>query len=130
MSVDEHRIDGKNLAIQISKIRTQMGLTQEELAYRCGVSRNTVISWENGSKRPNSSRIPALCKALGCAPEKLLGDEDQTDVSQMAFLGRGTAILQEVASSFDSASQEEFLQMMGAWLNTMKRLKASLYRAF
>ena len=40
---------------QISKIRKQKGISQEELAERVGVSRQAVSKWENGAVPPMKS---------------------------------------------------------------------------
>ena len=44
-------------------LRTRMGLTQEELARRAGVSRQTVVKWESGDAIPdldNARRLSAI----------------------------------------------------------------------
>lgn len=47
----------------IFSLRTRKGLTQEELARRAGVSRQTVVKWESGNAIPdldNARRLSAL----------------------------------------------------------------------
>ena len=51
--------------MSLAALRVNVGLTQEELANRCGVSKTTVISWEAGRSLPNVKRLPALEAALG-----------------------------------------------------------------
>ncbi len=50
----------------VRAIRVALGLTQEKLAQRLGVTFSTVNGWENGKHRP----IPALVAAL----ERLAGE--------------------------------------------------------
>ena len=47
-------------------LRERAGLTQEELARRCGIPLRTYQRWETGetAARPNIRQIKALCKEL------------------------------------------------------------------
>ena len=49
---------------QIKKLRSEMGLTQEELAKMTGVSRPALSLIENGETTPNGDTIEKLVKAL------------------------------------------------------------------
>lgn len=40
--------------IDVIKLRTMLGLTQQKFAERIGVNRRTVVNWEGGSKIPDS----------------------------------------------------------------------------
>lgn len=44
----------------ICEIRKQLELTQEELAEKLGVNRNTVSRWELGTSRPSAENLIAL----------------------------------------------------------------------
>jgi DNA-binding transcriptional regulator YiaG len=46
----EIQFDMKKLGLQISILRNEKQMSQEDLAEMCGVSRNTVASWESGQK--------------------------------------------------------------------------------
>jgi putative transcriptional regulator len=52
------------------------GLTQQDLAERAGVSRQSIISIEQGRYRPTVELALKLARVLGCAVEDLfqLGD--------------------------------------------------------
>ena len=52
---------GKN----IRKLRTAAGLTQEQLAERLFVTRQTVSNWERGTSRPDLDQLEAIAGALG-----------------------------------------------------------------
>lgn len=41
----------------LNKYRKQKGLSQEELAFRLGVSRQSVSKWESGQSTPELERI-------------------------------------------------------------------------
>ncbi len=57
--------------------RKRMGLSQEELAARLGVSRQAVSKWELGTSTPDPSNIVALAKLFGISTDELLMDEPQ-----------------------------------------------------
>ena len=57
-------------ALKENRIRCQM--TQEFVAERLGVSRQSVSTWENGFRDPNTSNLIALAKLYKISPEQLL----------------------------------------------------------
>ena len=60
--------------IEIREIRKRLGMTQEELAKRLGVSTRTVQNWEQGGVIPATSK-DAIARVLGGAEEKRGWDE-------------------------------------------------------
>ena len=50
---------------QISFIRKSLGLTQEQLAQKCGVTRQTIIALEQGRYNPSLELAFKITKALG-----------------------------------------------------------------
>jgi putative transcriptional regulator len=48
----------------IKAAREQAGLSQEQLAQKLGVTRQTVGSWERGKTQPSLTMIALLCKLL------------------------------------------------------------------
>ena len=69
----------------IKQRREELGLTMEQVAAACGVSRPTVSRWESGEiKDVRREKIIALAKVLRVAPTFLLGYADgieQSDIS-------------------------------------------------
>lgn len=58
-----------DLPKSIKAIRQKLGLSQEELAQKLGVSFTSVNRWENGQTIPSKlarRQIEALCKKLNC----------------------------------------------------------------
>ncbi len=49
----------------LKKCRTAQGLTQEDLARRLHVTRQTVSSWERNNSHPDSDQLAAIAAALG-----------------------------------------------------------------
>ncbi len=62
---------------QISKIRKQREISQEELAEKVGVSRQAVSKWENGTAQPEMANVAKLCEILGVTPDELLGYDEK-----------------------------------------------------
>jgi transcriptional regulator with XRE-family HTH domain len=60
----------------LKQLRERAGLTQEELARRCGIPLRTYQRWETGetAARPNIRQIKALCKELNIPIEDLPDD--------------------------------------------------------
>ena len=56
---------------QIRSLRTEKGLSQEELARRCGVTRQTVNAIENNRYDPTLSLAFRLADALGTTVDAL-----------------------------------------------------------
>mgnify|MGYP002098837519 FL=1 len=63
-----------NIGSKIQNRRKAMGLSQEELAQRTGVSRQAVTKWETGQSAPDLDRLVRLCDELGVSLDHLLRD--------------------------------------------------------
>ena len=59
------------------ELRTQKGLTQEELAEKIYVTRQAVSRWENGDTVPNTETLKVLSKFYGVSINTLLGSPRQ-----------------------------------------------------
>lgn len=57
----------------ILKLRTQYGLSQEELAEKLYVTRQAVSRWENGETAPNTETLKLLSKLFDVSINTLLG---------------------------------------------------------
>ena len=54
-----------SFAITLKKLRTEKGLSQQEMAERMYVTRSTITRWENGSRLPSAVMIARLAECLG-----------------------------------------------------------------
>lgn len=61
----------------IRKYRKQVGLTQEEVARRLGVTTPAVNKWENGSNQPDILLLAPIARLLGITTDELLGFHEQ-----------------------------------------------------
>ncbi len=59
---------------KLAKKRKECNLSQEQLAEKMNVSRQSVSKWENGSSYPDMDKIIELTKILECNLEDLLDD--------------------------------------------------------
>lgn len=59
----------KNLKLKVA--RAGMDLSQEELAKRCNVSRQTINSIEKGDYNPTINLCVAICRELGKTLDEL-----------------------------------------------------------
>ena len=63
-----------DLGNKISDLRKKENLSQEKLAEKIGVSRQSVSKWENGTAYPEMNRIFELCKIFHCKLNDLVND--------------------------------------------------------
>lgn len=64
-----------NIGARIQSRRKSMGISQEELAQRMGVSRQSVTKWETGASAPELERVVQLSDVLGVGLDYLLRDD-------------------------------------------------------
>lgn len=60
-------IEQRNLQKVIREIRSQLGLSQEELAHALGVSFASINRWENGKSSPSKlarAQFEAFCRKM------------------------------------------------------------------
>lgn len=58
--------------------RNRVGLSQEKLAEKIGVTRQTVSKWETNQSTPDFDKIIPLCEILGITIEELIKGEEET----------------------------------------------------
>ena len=56
----------------LKDLRILVGLTQEEVAYKVGVSSLTYRRWEYGSAIPNAKYVAPLAEVLSCGTDDIL----------------------------------------------------------
>lgn len=68
---------------KLSRLRRENNYTQEQLAEKLGVSRQSISKWESDAAYPETERIIELSRLYGCTADYLLKDEaeeEQTSV--------------------------------------------------
>lgn len=82
--VTEREVWSMALSDNIKKLREEQNLTQQQLADKLYVSRQTVCRWENGSRCPDLITAKKLALELNVSMDDLISDEDVND-NQMNF---------------------------------------------
>ena len=59
-------------------LRKQAGLTQEQLAEKIGVSRQSIASWEKGDSTPDVTKCIALADLYDVSVDDLVGHSDNS----------------------------------------------------
>lgn len=66
----------------IKTIRKDRGLTQEELAIRVNVVRQTVSKWEKGLSVPDADMLQKISDVLEVPVSQLLGEEQEVETTR------------------------------------------------
>lgn len=67
--------EAEKIGVRIRMFREQKGLTQEELAQKCGRSdKSTVGKWESGTASPPAALLPVVAAALEVSVGELFGE--------------------------------------------------------
>ena len=67
---------GKNIAMK--EARTRVGFSQQELADKLGVSRQTINAIEKGDYNPTIRLCIGICRVLGLTLNDLFWEEEKT----------------------------------------------------
>ena len=69
------------LSDNIKNLRKAKGLSQDELATKLNVVRQTISKWEKGLSVPDSEMLVTIAEALGTTVNTLLGETIEPDIS-------------------------------------------------
>ncbi len=70
------------LGERLLEYRNRVGLSQEKLAEKVGVTRQTVSKWETNQSVPDFDKILPLCEVLGITTEELIKGEKENKNEQ------------------------------------------------
>ncbi|MGN0587495.1 MAG: helix-turn-helix domain-containing protein [Oscillospiraceae bacterium] len=101
------------LADKIIALRKKNGLSQEELAEKLGVSRQSISKWEGALSTPDLERILAMSNIFGVSTDYLLKDE----MSEEEYTGSDEGNIRRV-------SMEEANSFLAVKAHTAKRIAA------
>ena len=71
-------MDQAKTGLFIAQRRRTLGMTQQELADRLGVTDKAVSKWERGLSYPDITLVSPLADALGTTERALLSGEERT----------------------------------------------------
>ena len=93
----------------IRRKRKELGLTQEQIAQRLGVSAPAVNKWERGSSYPDIAILPALARLLNTDVNTLLCFQEELSDNEIAEICNDIAAImdeQGLETAFDAAEQK------------------------
>ena len=76
----------ENFAEKLRRLRTERGITQQQLASMMYIDRSTVARWESGTRLPDLVLLPRLAKCLGVDVSLLIPDEDPARSTPVVIL--------------------------------------------
>lgn len=79
----------------LAKIRKERGLTQEALAIKLNVVRQTISKWENGTAVPDADMLCKIADALETSVADLLGQPHQDTETDAASIAKSLAEINE-----------------------------------
>ncbi|MFA5633585.1 MAG: helix-turn-helix transcriptional regulator [Candidatus Dojkabacteria bacterium] len=100
-------------------LRREKGFSQEELAYKLGVSRQAVSKWESGAAFPETEKILTICKIFDCSLDELMNtniEESKKDQERKYSLNdlveEITDIVKRTFNMFDNMSFKTFVRFL------------------
>ena len=72
---------GNTMGTRIREMRKAAGMSQEQLAEKLNVSRQSVTKWESGQSVPELDKIVALSVIFGVTTDSLLKPSEMTELS-------------------------------------------------
>ena len=91
-----------NLGENLFNLRKEKGLSQEEVAEKLNVTRQTVSKWETNQSTPDFDKIIPICELYGITTDELLqgkrleksfGEISTTDINRKRAAGIGMGVL-------------------------------------
>ena len=104
------------LGSRIRLRRRELGLSQEQLARKVGITFQQVQKYEHGTNRVSFSRLVEIAQALHCGVMDIVGDLDKSSASSL--FSRHVALLNEPGAT-------ELLEAYGA-IGSAKHRRAIL----
>ena len=121
-------------------LRKEKNISQEDLAFKLGVSRQAVSKWESGAAYPETAKMVSMCKIFDCTLDELI-NEDIVELKKNVkrsytfndLLDEITNILNRTFRMFDGMNRRSvlrFLFEMFLFLNTPNFYENSLQKIF
>lgn len=98
----------------IKKLREEKNLTQQQMADKLYVSRQTICRWENGSRCPDLITAKKLALELGVSMDDLVSDEDVNDIQIKYGIWRSEKIKSRLKLQEERKKVQNFLKIIGS----------------
>lgn len=105
---------------RLYQLRKQKGLSQEELANRLNVSRQTVSKWEVGDSTPDMEKLIAISDLFDVSLDKLvMGKEDEEIPPTTTKSELVTVLNEKVLTSKNKKKAKTILKIVGIILGAI-----------
>ncbi len=104
-------VQRQGVGARLTELRTQAGLSQQELAGRIGVPLANIGFWERTSTPPSSKVLPQLAEALGSTVEEILTGKPKAAARKGGPAGRMRQLF-EAASRLPRSQQEKVASVL------------------
>ena len=85
-----------NLGEKLFELRRTKNLTQDDVAEKLNVTRQTVSKWETNQSTPDFDKILPLCELYGISPNELLkGESKETNNNLIGVKQKIICLLEE-----------------------------------
>ena len=105
-----------NFNEKLQKLRKEQKLSQEELADRLDVTRQSVSKWESGQTYPEMDKLLAICKIFNCTLEELTNDEikinEFTKDTKVNIINYILDYIKRVYNYFTHITFKEFIKLV------------------
>ena len=101
------------LGDNIKRLREEHSLTQQQLADKLYVSRQTVCRWENGSRCPDLIMAKRLAVELDVSLDELISDEDLKEFTKNDFPFHSDVVKRRKELEKKQKQILEFIQLVG-----------------
>lgn len=102
------------LGDNIKRMREKHHLTQQMLADKLYVSRQTVCRWENGTRCPDLIMAKRIAMEFGIRLDELISDEDVKEFAKKEFPFHSDKVKERRALEERQKRVMEFIQLVGA----------------
>lgn len=102
------------LGDNIKRMREEHHLTQQMLADKLYVSRQTVCRWENGTRCPDLIMAKRIAMEFGIRLDELISDEDVKEFAKKEFPFHSDKVKERRALEERQKRVMEFIQLIGA----------------
>ena len=112
---------------RIAQKRKELGLSQEALGEKLGVSRQSIYKWESDSALPEIEKLVALSRLFGISVGALLGVEEETAQPSGELTEAQLKMVEEIAARCGKAPlRRRWLLPLGAAVLTALLLTSAL----
>lgn len=98
----------------LSRIRRERGLTQESLAIKLNVVRQTISKWENGTAVPDADMLCRISDALDVSIAELLGSPEHVDKMDITAIAKSLAEINQQLAVRNRRSHNVLKVILGA----------------